>query len=244
VIGCECPVCTSSDPRDNRLRTAALVRTPDQVIAIDCGPDFRQQMLREGAQKLDAIVITHEHNDHIIGLDDIRPFNFMNWTDMPVYATDRTARELRRRFAYIFAENPYPGAPMVRIQHIDPGSPFKAAGLRMSPVRVMHGKMPVLGFRIGEIAYVTDIRSIEPEEKKKLKKLQVLILSALHHKSHHSHLNLEQALELIRELQPRQTYLTHISHRMGRYADINPTLPEGVDLGYDGLKIRLDSRRF
>jgi phosphoribosyl 1,2-cyclic phosphate phosphodiesterase len=206
-------------------------------IAIDCGPDFRQQMLRAGVDELDAILLTHEHNDHIIGLDDVRPFNFKNWSDMPVYANRRVEAELRRRFAYIFSEKPYPGAPMIQLHEISKETPFEVKGLRVTPVEVMHGSLPVLAFRVGNFAYVTDIRAIEPPELRKLEGLEVLVLGALHHKVHHSHLNLEQALTLIERLKPGMTYLTHISHRMGRYKDVNPQLPLGVELGYDGLEI-------
>ncbi len=241
VIGCDCIVCRSGDPRDKRLRTAALLQAGGRNIAIDCGPDFRQQMLRVGVHTLDAILLTHEHNDHIIGMDDVRPFNFMNWTDMPVYATGRVGSELRRRFAYVFEENPYPGAPMIQLQEISKEHPFPVGELTVIPVEVMHGRLPVLGFRIGPFAYVTDVRTISEAEQEKLHGLDVLVISALHHREHHSHLNLEQALELIARLQPRRAYLTHMSHRMGRHAEISPTLPKNVELGYDGLQIQLDA---
>ena len=241
VIGCDCLVCRSDDPRDKRLRTAALLQAGGQHIAIDCGPDFRQQILRTGIHSLDAILLTHEHNDHIIGLDDVRPFNFMNWSDMPVYATGRVLSELRRRFAYVFDEHPYPGAPMIQLREISKEHPFSVGGLRVTPVEVMHGRLPVLGFRVGAFAYLTDVRTISEAEMEKLYDLDVLVLSALHHREHHSHLNLEQALALIERLQPQRAYLTHMSHRMGRHAEINPTLPSGVELGYDGLQIVLDA---
>ncbi|MCB0558001.1 MAG: MBL fold metallo-hydrolase [Lewinellaceae bacterium] len=239
VIGCDCGVCTSADERDKRLRTAALIRYGDKRIAIDCGPDFRQQMLRSHTRNLDAILLTHEHNDHIIGMDDVRPFNFQNWTDMPVYCTPRVQRSLLQRFAYVFAaENRYPGAPMVRLHSISKEKAFEVAGLEVQPVEAMHGSMPVLGFRIGDFAYLTDVRAIAPEEQEKLKGLRRLVISALHHREHHSHLNLEQALALIAQLGPEQAYLTHLSHRMGRHEEVQRGLPDTVILGYDGLKIR------
>jgi len=241
VIGCDCAVCRSDDQRDKRLRTAALLEVAGRRVAIDCGPDFRQQMLRAQVHSLDAILLTHEHNDHIIGMDDVRPFNFMHWTDMPVYASGRVISELRRRFAYVFAEQPYPGAPMIRLEEISKEHPFEVGDLQVTPVEVMHGRLPVLGFRVGAFAYITDVRTISDAEQEKLRDLDVLVLSALHHREHHSHLNLEQALALIDRLRPRRAYLTHMSHRMGRHAEINPTLPPGVELGYDGLRIVLDS---
>ena len=241
VIGCDCEVCTSMDERDKRLRTAALICYGDRRIAIDCGPDFRQQMLRTGTQNLDAILLTHEHNDHIIGMDDVRPFNFQNWTDMPVYCTPRVQQSLRQRFSYVFAsENRYPGAPMVQLHSISKDSPFEVAGMKVQPVEVMHGKMPVLGFRIHDFAYLTDVRSIAPAELEKLDGIRFLVLSALHRKEHHSHLNLDQALELAAQLGPEQAFLTHISHRMGRHEDVQRELPENVILGYDGLRISCD----
>ena len=238
VIGCECEVCTSTDERDKRLRTAALLRYGDKRIAIDCGPDFRQQMLRSQTRHLDAILLTHEHNDHIIGLDDVRPFNFQNRTDMPVYCTPRVQQSLLQRFAYVFAgENRYPGAPMVRLHSISKEEAFKVAGLEVLPIEVMHGRMPVLGFRFGDFAYLTDVRSIAPAELEKVKGVRHLAISALHRREHHSHLNLQQALGLTAGLGPERAYLIHISHRMGLHAEVQRELPENVILGYDGLKI-------
>jgi phosphoribosyl 1,2-cyclic phosphate phosphodiesterase len=237
VIGCQCEVCRSSDPKDQRLRTAALVSWEGKNVAIDCGPDFRQQMLRENVQSLQAVWITHEHNDHIIGLDDVRPFNFMSHEDMEVYATPRVIKEVKKRFAYIFETNPYPGAPRIRLIEVDRSQAFDCHGLSTQPVEVIHGRLPVLGFRIGNVAYITDAKIIAKEELDKLHQLDTLILNALHHNPHHSHLNLSEALEVIDYLKPRQTYLTHISHRMGLCKKIDPQLPEGVHLAYDGLKI-------
>lgn len=240
VIGCTCPVCRSVDPRDRRLRTAALLQAGGTTIAIDCGPDFRQQMLANRIDQLDAVLITHQHNDHIIGLDDVRPFNFLTWRDMPVYAAPPVMTELRRRFAYVFEENPYPGAPRVQLLPIARDEMLSIGGLSIQPVEVWHGHLPVLGFRVGDLAYLTDVRTIAPEEMKKLKGLRCLVISALHRKPHHSHLSLDEALALIDRLQPEMAYLTHLSHRMGFHADVEDELPPHVRVGFDGLRIRLD----
>lgn len=237
VIGCRCEVCRSTNPRDNRLRTAALVSWEGKNVAIDCGPDFRQQMLREDVQSLSAVWITHEHNDHIIGLDDVRPFNFMSHQDMEVYATPRVIKEVKKRFSYIFETNPYPGAPRIRLIEVDKALAFDCHGLTALPVEVIHGRLPVLGFRLGDVAYITDAKVIPAGELAKLQELDTLILNALHHNPHHSHFNLSEALEIVEQLQPRQTFLTHISHRMGLFEKIEPQLPKGVHLAYDGLKV-------
>lgn len=237
VIGCQCEVCRSSNPKDKRLRTAALVSWDHHNVAIDCGPDFRQQMLREAVQSLDAVWITHEHNDHIIGLDDVRPFNFMSHQDMEVLATPRVIKEVKKRFAYIFDTTPYPGAPRIRLMEIDKNQVFKAHGLKVLPVEVIHGKLPVLGFRLGNVAYITDAKIILEEELAKLHQLDTLVINALHHNPHHSHLNLSEALALIERLKPAKAFLTHISHRMGLHEKIDAQLPGAVCLAYDGLKI-------
>jgi len=222
------------------LRTAAYVRSGQTAIAIDCGPDFRQQMLVNHITELDAILVTHQHNDHIIGLDDVRPFNFLTWSDMPVYASPPVLAEFRKRFAYIFEENPYPGAPRVKLLPLHKDEPLALGGLHIQPVEALHGRLPVLGFRIGDVAYMTDVLTIPPEEMEKLRGLRCLVLSALRRKPHHAHLSLDQALELIERLQPETTYLTHLSHHMGFHADVEAELPPTVHLGYDGLRLRWD----
>lgn len=237
IIGCDCEVCQSTDPKDQRLRAAALLEIGSQTLAIDCGPDFRQQMLRAKVNQLDAILFTHEHNDHIIGLDDVRPFNFRQKKDMIVYATPAVESALLKRFDYVFESNPYPGAPRVRIVSID-ASRFHIGETAIQPISFLHGKVPVLGFRIGNLTYITDMKTISDEEKQKLEGTDTLIVNALHHKAHHSHLNLEEALAFIAEIGPRQAYLTHVSHRMGLYEEMNPQLPPGVDLAYDGLVVQ------
>lgn len=236
VIGCTCPVCTSSDPRDNRLRSSALVSATRVQLLIDAGPDLRQQMLRQQVREIDAILLTHEHNDHVIGLDDVRPFNFRSGRPMAVYALPRVAAEVRRRFEYVFGE-PIPGLPRIDLKMIDPSVVLPFDGLDVAPIGVRHGRLPILGFRFGDLAYLTDVKSVEPAEREKLRGLRVLITSALHHQAHPTHMNLEEALGFAAEIGAGQTWLTHISHHMGKYADVAPTLPEGIGLAYDGLAI-------
>jgi len=237
IIGCDCEVCTSTDPRDNRLRTSLLVSHEGKNVVIDSGPDFRQQMLRAKVKNLDAVVLTHEHNDHIIGLDDVRPFNFMHDQHMPLFGTTSVLHEVKRRFAYIFAANPYPGAPMILPIEINNHDPFEAAGIRFQPIEVMHGQLPVTAFRIGDFAYITDMKTIAEGEKAKLRGVKTLVVNALHINWHHSHLNLEEALDFIAEIQPEQAWLTHISHRMGLHGERSKLLQKGVGLACDGLVV-------
>ncbi len=237
VIGCDCEVCTSDDSRDHRLRTSVMIEYDDVRIVVDSGPDFRQQMLYHKVQSLDALLITHEHNDHVIGMDDVRPFNFKQKKAMTVYATVRVQKELKKRFAYAFSENPYPGAPRLQLKTIDKDHPFEVGNRTIYPIQVIHGTMPVLGFRFGEFTYITDAKEIDDEEKEKIKGSKYLVLNALHHRQHHSHLNLEEALALIAELQPEKAYLTHISHQMGRHEKVQATLPKNVFLATDNLSL-------
>lgn len=240
VIGCDCEVCRSSDPRDNRLRTSVMICRDNTRVVIDCGPDFRQQMLRSDTGNLDAVVLTHEHNDHIIGMDDVRPFNFKNRTDMPVYASEQVIRDLKNRFSYVFADNPYPGAPRLKPIPISEKENFQVGALNFIPIAVWHGKMPVLGFRIGNFTYITDMKSISPEEQEKLTGTHTLVVNALHHHEHHSHMNLQEALAFIRRINPQRAFLTHMSHRMGLHEQVEKELPPGVHLAYDELKIEVD----
>ena len=210
-----------------------LVESEDTTIVIDTGPDFRQQMLRAGVKKLDAVLLTHEHNDHIIGIDDVRPFNFRQKQDIPVYADVRVQDELKSRFAYIFKENPYPGIPQLSLHTISKNQAFQINEILIIPIEVIHGRLPVLGFRFGDVTYITDARTIEPEEMEKIKGTRILILNALHQFEHYSHFNLEGALEIVEQLQPEQTYLTHVSHHMGLAKEINSQLPPKVKLAYD-----------
>ncbi len=237
VIGCKCEVCSSPNPKDKRLRTSAIFQSSDISICIDAGPDFRQQMLREGIQKIDAVLLTHEHNDHIIGLDDVRPFNFSSGSNMPVFGMKRVIENVKNRFEYIFAENPYPGAPRIELNNINDSSSFFISTQKVIPIEVMHGTMPILGFRFGEITYLTDVKTMSTTEIDKIRHCKYLVVNALHHSKHHSHLNLEEALDLIKEIRPGKAYLTHISHKMGLHKEINAALPQNVELAYDGLCI-------
>jgi phosphoribosyl 1,2-cyclic phosphate phosphodiesterase len=239
VIGCSCRVCRSADPRDQRLRVAALLSWDDQHVVIDTGPDFRQQMLRAGPEHLDAVLLTHEHNDHIIGLDDVRPYNFKQGKNMPVYGLPRVVAEVRQRFAYVFAAQRYPGAPLIELHEIAPGEALLIGERPFTPLSVMHGQLPILGFRTGTFAYLTDVKTLPATTLALLQGVRTLVLSALHHRPHHSHLNLAEALELIGIIRPERTFLTHLSHHMGLHAEVEADLPPGVYLAYDGLEIEI-----
>lgn len=239
VIGCLCEVCRSLDFRDKRLRTSVWVEVGDTHIVIDTGPDFRQQMLRSGASSLDAVLFTHSHKDHIAGLDDVRAFNFLQKRDMPVYGSEATLNRISEEFYYSFSPNPYPGVP--RLTKVPIGSdPFEISGVKIVPILVMHHKMPVLGFRIGDFTYITDANFIADQEREKIYGSKVLIINALQRESHLSHFTLPQALQVIQELGVPEAYLTHISHKLGRHAEVEKELPPGVHLGYDGMEIRLN----
>lgn len=237
VIGSHHPVCLSENSKDKRLRTSALITTDNsKKILIDCGPDFRQQMLTNHEENLDAVLITHEHNDHVIGIDDLRPLIFKNGEDMPMYCKERTAREIMMRFPYAFSDDKYPGAPAFSMHIVD--SDFQILGTDIIPVHVMHGKLPILGYKIKNLAYITDANFIDEGEKEKLKNLDVLIINCLRKSQpHHSHFILPDVLKLAEELKPKTTYLTHISHHLGFHDEVENELPEGMHLAYDGLEI-------
>lgn len=231
-IGCQCEVCTSKDLRDWRLRTSVLVETEGKRILLDCGPDFRWQMIQSKTYQLDAVLISHEHYDHVGGLDDLRPFTRDKSVD--IYAEENVAEAIRTRIPYVFREHKYPGVPKLELHDID-NTPFVAAGLPIVPVRVMHGRLPILGYRIGNMAYLTDLKSLPEEEFAKLQGLDVLILTALRKGEHPAHESLDEALALIERLRPKEAFLIHMSHRIGLHAEVEKMLPEHVHLAYDGL---------
>ncbi len=238
VIACECEVCRSLDFRDKRLRVSVHLQIGDKSLVIDSGPDFRQQVLRERIKTLDALLFTHEHKDHTAGMDDIRAFNFFQGKAMPVYGRPTVLEQLKREFAYVFSGPQYPGIPQVELQPIH-NAPFVVEGIEVIPVEVMHYQLPVYGFRIGDFSYITDANYIAEGELDKIKGSRVIVLNALRREPHISHFTLDQAVELLRELQPEKGFLTHISHQMGRHAEVDPLLPPNVHLAFDGLKIEL-----
>ena len=238
VIGCDCEVCRSVDFRDKRLRTSVHVQVGDVSMVVDTGPDFRQQMLRERIHTLHAVLFTHEHKDHTAGLDDIRAYNFRQNHVMPVYARRPVLDILQRDYAYAFAEFKYPGIPQLQLHEIDE-EPFDVLGVTVTPVSVLHYKLPVLGFRIGDFSYVTDANHIPSAEMDKLRGSRVIVFDALQQEPHLSHFNLSQAVEVLEELRPEQAYLTHISHRMGLHTEVNKLLPPFIRLGYDGLRLEI-----
>lgn len=238
VIGSTHPVCLSNNPKDKRLRVSVMVEWEDSTFVIDCGPDFRQQMLRANPEKIDALLFTHEHADHTAGLDDIRPFCFKQG-ELPIYAHQRVIEQLKIRFEYVFAtENRYPGAPTVAINIIE-NKPFTINNLPIIPIDSLHYKLQVFGFRFDKFAYLTDIKTITKTELDKLKNLEVLVINALREKEHISHLNLEQALEIINIIKPKKAYLTHISHLLGFHDEVQQKLPKNVFLAYDQLEITI-----
>jgi phosphoribosyl 1,2-cyclic phosphate phosphodiesterase len=238
VIACECDTCRSPYPEDKRLRSSVLVEQDALCIVIDTGPDFREQMLRENVKKLDAVLFTHEHRDHIAGLDDIRAYNFIAKRPVEVYGEERVFNMLRHEFPYIFSVKKYPGVPEINF-HLINEDPFKIGDLIIRPVRALHYKLPVLGFRIGDFAYITDANFISEGEKEKLKGLKVFSVCALRKERHISHFTLKGALRLISEIKPETAYLTHISHQMGRHHEIGKELPENVFMAYDRLKVEI-----
>lgn len=238
VIACDCRVCTSSDQKDKRLRVSVMIEVQGKVIVIDSGPDFRYQMLRAGVKHLDAIVFTHEHKDHVAGMDDVRAFNFKQQREIDVYAHKRVQEALKREFSYIFSHIKYPGIPRI-IMHDITNQPLKVAGVDFQPVEVMHFQLPVFGFRVGDFTYITDAKTVSAEEKEKIKGSEILVINALQKDKHISHFTLQEAIDFAREIGARKTYFTHLSHRMGLHHEITQELPEGIFLAYDGLEVEI-----
>jgi len=238
VIGCSCAVCTSTDPNDARLRASVVVRSPRAQVLIDCGPDFRQQMLRSGLSELDAVVLTHEHMDHVAGLDDLRPLIFKSQRAMPIWCTERVERRLREQFAYAFSAVRYPGAPEFSVHRIDPGVPFLLGDQQWIPILGQHGTWPVLGFRIGPIVYLTDVSAMVDSERKKIEGAEILVVNALRKTPHVAHFSLDEAIAFAESTGVPDVYFTHISHHLGVHRVEDALLPAGMHLAYDGLVLR------
>ena len=238
VVACHCPVCLSEDAHDKRLRTSVMVREGGTLVVIDAGPDFRQQMLRESVGKLDGLLITHGHKDHIGGLDDVRAFNWVQKKAMDVYAASQVLEVVEKEFSYAFGEDKYPGVPQINLHPVGE-EPFYINGLEIIPIKAMHFEMPVLGFRIGDFSYLTDANQIEPGELDKMRGSRYVIINALRKEKHISHFNLEEAVAILQDLSPEKGYLTHISHQMGFHREVEKELPPNIHLAYDGLKLTI-----
>ena len=239
MIACPCEVCASTDKKDKRLRSSILVESSETSIVVDATPDFRYQMLRARVKKLDAVLFTHPHKDHVAGLDDVRAFNYFQQKPMQVYANSLTEEALKREFAYAFSDKKYPGIPEITLNTID-ATPFYIGDIPVIPVLVWHLKMPVFGFRFGKFTYITDANKIDTAEKEKIKGSEVMVLNALRHHPHISHYTLDEAVEMARELGVKEAYFTHISHQLGLYKDINDTLPAGMELAWDGQQLTIE----
>ncbi len=242
VIGCQCAVCRSTDLRDKRLRTSAMVEWQGLRLVVDAGPDFRQQLLRIGLSRLDAILLTHEHKDHIGGLDDVRALNFVDYPEaihpVDIYATVRTLNCVRKDFDYAFAADKYRGVPEIRLHQIDQHRPFYVGEVTIVPIAGQHSpRFEVSGFRFGKVAYLTDFKHIEEEELLKMEGVEVLVINALRFAPHDSHFNVNEALAVVNRIRPKRAILTHMSHEIGLYTVTNAQLPDGVELGYDGMEI-------
>ena len=238
MIGSNDPVCLSHNSKDKRLRSSIMISWDDNRYIIDCGPDFRQQMLRENIQAINGVLFTHEHSDHTAGIDDLRPYTY-KMGEVPIYAQERVIESLKIRFSYIFeTENRYAGAPKL-IENIIDSNSFMLNEVQVTPIAVMHGKLPITGYRFGNVAYITDLKTMSDHEKKKLDGLDILIVNALRITAHPTHLNLEEALCFVNEIKPKRAYFTHISHKLGFHAEVQKKLPENVFLSYDGLEIKL-----
>jgi len=239
VIACDCAVCHSSDALDKRLRSSILISDQTENFVIDTGPDFRQQMLNHSVKSLRAVIYTHEHKDHLAGLDDVRAFNYKEQRDMEVFCTEAVEIALRREFQYVFSNDRYPGIPSIQINRIENKAFELPNGLTLLPIEVMHYKMPVFGYRIGDFTYITDAKTISETEKQKVRGTKILIVNALHRSEHISHFNLDEALAFISEIKPETAYLTHISHLFGKHQEIEKELPPNVFLAYDGMTLEI-----
>jgi phosphoribosyl 1,2-cyclic phosphate phosphodiesterase len=237
VIGCKCDVCQSANPKDKRLRTSLLLEYNGETIVFDSGPDFRYQMLRSGVENLSGLVFTHEHKDHVAGMDDVRAFNFIQKQAVTIYAHTRVEQALRNEFHYAFAAIKYPGVPEIKFESITKDERFEIGGKKITPIEVLHHKLPVLGFRIDDFTYITDANYISTEEKKKIRGSKILVLNALRKESHISHFTLQQAIDLAIELEVEQAYFTHISHQLGAHELVSKQIPKNMFLAYDGLQI-------
>lgn len=239
VIACQCPTCKSQNPKDKRLRTSAIIQSPSFSICIDAGPDFRQQMLRENVLSLDAILLTHDHKDHIGGLDDIRAFNWVHQRPMDIYASPQTLNSVKRELPYAFDDFKYPGVPEINLHEIKKEEPFFIHNQQIIPIKAMHLNLPVLGFRIGNISYLTDANHLEAQELEKMRGSKVVVINALRREKHISHFNLKEAIEVLESIKPEKAYLTHMSHQMGLHAHLQQELPDFIQPAYDGLRIRV-----
>ncbi|MCX6266397.1 MAG: MBL fold metallo-hydrolase [Bacteroidetes bacterium] len=238
VITCDCPVCVSPDQRDKRMRTSVMLEINGLTFVIDCGPDFRHQMLRQHVMNLDAVLFTHEHRDHIAGLDDVRAFNYVLNKKIDIYGTSRVMEAIRIEFPYIFSESRYFGAPQLTIHPID-DQPFTVMGVEFTPILVMHEKLPVTGFRVGDFTYITDASYISDAEMEKIRGSKVIVLNALRNSKHVSHFSVGEAVNILKELKPEKAYLTHLSHFVGLHEDVNKKLPDFIKLAYDGLEVEI-----
>lgn len=238
LIACQCVVCRSTNPKDKRLRSSILIQEGDTNIVIDSGPDFRQQMLREDLRHLDAIVYTHEHKDHTAGLDDIRGFNFIMERPVDLYLSEKVEQGLRQEFAYIFAEHRYPGIPEVNLHRVI-NEPFTVNGIGFTPIEIMHLKLPIFGYRVGDFTYITDMKTISAEEKEKVRGSKTIVVNALRRETHVSHITFDEAIAFVEDLKPERAYFTHISHQLGLHDEVMKELPPHIQLAYDGLKVEV-----
>ena len=239
VIACDCSTCLSTDAHDKRLRTSLLMETDSTTLVFDAGPDFRQQMLREHVTRLDAIILTHEHKDHIAGMDDVRAFNYKSQDAIDIYSEERVQKVIKKEYSYVFSEYQYPGIPKMRLNTITEHS-FNIKNIAIIPIRVFHYRLPVYGFRVGNFAYITDANYIPEESKEKLYGVKYLVINALRKEKHISHFSLREAIDIIREISPKKAFITHMSHQMGLHADVSKELPPEIALAYDGLSITCD----